>query len=58
MTRRLISLLILLVVCTLAGAAMMLVYYVTDAECHARGGHTEVIYGGRGGGWTCSGATR
>lgn len=50
MTRRLISLLILL--------AMMLAYYVTDAECHARGGHTEVIYGGRGGGWTCSGATR
>jgi hypothetical protein len=32
-----------------------LVYRWTDSQCRARGGHTEVVYGGRPG-WTCSGA--
>lgn len=41
---------LVLIVCVL-----MFVYYVTDADCRARGGRTEIIYGGRGGGWTCSG---
>lgn len=31
------------------------VYRWTDAQCRARGGHTEIVYGGRTG-WTCDGA--
>lgn len=34
-----------------------LIYRVTDASCRSRGGHTEVIWGGRGG-WVCVGASR
>lgn len=37
--------------------ALQLAYHLTDTDCQSRGGHTEWIYGGRGG-WTCAGATR
>lgn len=33
------------------------VYLITDASCRDRGGHTEIVWGGRGG-WTCDGANR
>lgn len=55
MTRRLLQLAFVAVVMVLLACFFALVYYVTDADCRARGGHTEIVYGGRGG-WTCSGA--
>lgn len=36
----------------------LLFYEWTDADCRARGGHTEMVWGGRLPAWTCSGATQ
>jgi hypothetical protein len=44
-------------VLVVAIALQQVVYRVTDADCRERGGHTEIVYGGRGG-WTCAGADR
>lgn len=57
MIRQLLGLATIAVVLVLIGCVLMLAYYVTDADCRNRGGHTEIVYGGRGG-WTCSGAQR
>lgn len=54
--RRLLQLATLAVLMVLAACAVAITFYISDADCHARGGHTEVVYGGRGAGWTCSGA--
>jgi hypothetical protein len=48
-----VSLLMFLAAC----ACMGLIYHWSDDMCRERGGHTEWIYGGRGG-WTCDGANR
>lgn len=54
MMRHLLFLAFVVTVMFLAACVMVLVYYVSDAECRSRGGHTEVVWGGRGG-WTCDG---
>lgn len=48
-----VSVLLLVLACVCLG----LVYAWSDSMCRERGGHTEWIYGGKGG-WTCDGADR
>ena len=46
-----------LVVLAIGLAITLGVYCWTDDNCRARGGHTEIVWGGRGG-WVCEGARR
>lgn len=44
---------VLVVACSCFGVA----YRWSNSNCEERGGHTEIVYGGRGG-WVCDGADR
>lgn len=46
-----------LVVIVVMGACLCGIYQWTDSDCKDRGGHTEFVYGGRGG-WFCEGSDR
>lgn len=58
MGRRLLGLAAAISVLALLACVLAMIYYISDADCRGRGGHTEAVYGGRGGGWTCTGASR
>lgn len=48
-----VAVLLIILICTCWAGF----FAVTDHDCRERGGHTEWVWGGKGG-WTCDGADR